>query len=121
MAEPLTHVGRRAPKLDAMAKAIGAAEYTHDLRRPRMLYGKILRSAHAHARIVNLDTTRAKRVSGVKAVLTADDILYIPFGFGKDNVALKGGKVRSYRDEIAAVAAINEDTADEALSLIQVD
>jgi xanthine dehydrogenase molybdenum-binding subunit len=121
MAESLIHIGRRAPKLDAMTKAIGAAEYAHDLRRPRMLYGKILRSAHAHARILNVDTTHAKRLPGVKAVLTADDIPYIPFGFGKDNVALKRGKVRSFRDEIAAVATVDEDTADEALSLIQVE
>jgi xanthine dehydrogenase molybdenum-binding subunit len=86
-----------------------------------MLYGKILRSVYPHARIVRIDTSRAKGLLGVRAVITAEDVPEIRFGFMKDQTALKAGKVRSYRDEVAAVAAIDPDIAEEAISLIEVE
>jgi xanthine dehydrogenase molybdenum-binding subunit len=114
-------IGQRIPKLDALDKATGRVEYGHDLKLPGMLVGKILYANVPHARIVSIDTSRAKKLPGVKAVLTAQDTPRIKFGFGRDNLPLKEGKVLSRRDEVAAVAAVDEDTAWEALSLIQVE
>ncbi len=119
--EEFTFVGKRAPKLDALDKVTGRAIYGPDMKLPRMLYGKILRSERAHARILNIDTSRAKKLPGVKAVITGYDTPDVRVGFARDNPVLKTGKVRSFRDEIAAVAAVDEDTAQEALELIQVE
>ncbi|MFQ6014249.1 MAG: xanthine dehydrogenase family protein molybdopterin-binding subunit [Anaerolineae bacterium] len=116
-----SYIGKRVPKPDAVDKATGQAVYGHDLRLPRMLHGKILRSPHAHARILNIDTSRAERLPGVRAVITAADTPLRRFGYGKDNLPLKRDKVRRVGDEVAAVAAVDEDTAQEALELIQVE
>jgi len=113
-------VGKRVPKLDAMDKATGRSQYIQDVKVPGMLYGKILYSKYPHAKIVRIDTSRAKKLPGVRAVLTGYDIPEIKLGVYKDNRPLKAGKVRSYRDEVAAVAAIDRDIAEEALSLIEV-
>jgi 4-hydroxybenzoyl-CoA reductase alpha subunit len=121
MSPEFSFVGQRVPKLDAPGKVTGQTVYGHDMKLPRMLYGKILRSQHAHARILNIDTSRAKALPGVKAILTAEDIPEIKIGWARDNPVLKSGKVRSLRDEIAAVAAVDEDTAQEALELIKVE
>jgi xanthine dehydrogenase molybdenum-binding subunit len=98
-------VGKRIPKLDAVEKATGRVEYIQDLKRPGMLYGKILYSKYPHARITRIDTSRARELTGVRAILTGDDVPEIKMGVYKDNRPLKKGKVRSYRDEVAAVAA----------------
>jgi 4-hydroxybenzoyl-CoA reductase alpha subunit len=121
VSEELLYVGQRVPKLDAAGKASGQVMYGHDMTLPRMLHGKILRSEHAHARIVSIDTALAKRLPGVRAVITAEDIPEIKIGWARDHPVLKAGKVRSVRDEVAAVAAIDEDTAQEALELIKVE
>ena len=71
MSEPTTIVGKRLPRVDGIEKATGAAKYTADIRLPGMLHAKIKRSPHAHARIVSIDTSRAARLPGVKAILTA--------------------------------------------------
>jgi xanthine dehydrogenase molybdenum-binding subunit len=113
-------VGKRVPKLDAADKATGRSRYIQDLKLPGMLYGKILYSKYAHARIVKIDVTRARALPGVRAVLTGEDIPEIKMGVYKDNRPLKKGKVRSYRDEVAAVAAVDPQTAREALRLIDV-
>jgi len=113
-------VGKRIPKLDAVAKATGRVEYIQDMKRPGMLYGKILYSKYPHARIVKIDTSKAEQLPGVRAVLTGEDIPDIKMGVYKDNRPLKKGKVCSYRDEVAAVAAIDLETATEALNLIEV-
>ncbi len=115
-----THIGQRLPKLDAADKASGRATYGHDVRLPGMLHGAILYSAHAHARILRVDTARAERLPGVKAVLTAADNPPTHFGYGKDQTPFKT-VARSLRDEIAAVAAVDLDTARHALSLIEVE
>jgi len=114
-------IGTSAPRPDAPEKAAGRAAYIHDLTRPGMLHGKIKFSEHAHARIVNMDTSRAERMPGVRAVITGENTPEIRIGFIKDNFALKKGKVRQYRDEVAAVAAIDPEIAQEAVDLIRVE
>ena len=120
-AKDLRQVGQRLPKADARAKVTGQAAYINDLRRPGMLHGRILYSERPHARIVNLDTSQAEKLTGVKTVLTAFNTPPILVGFQRDNPLLKEGKVRSYKDEIAAVAAVSEEVAAEAISLIKVE
>jgi CO/xanthine dehydrogenase Mo-binding subunit len=119
--ENFSSVGKRIPKRDAIDKVTGRATYIQDLKVPGMLYGRILRSKYPHARIVRIDTSRARKLLGVRAVITAEDVPAIRYGFMKDQPVLKSGKVRSYRDEVAAVAAIAPDIADEALNLITVE
>jgi xanthine dehydrogenase molybdenum-binding subunit len=115
------NVGKRIPKADAAEKATGKAIYIQDLKLPGMLYGKILYSPHPHARILSIDTSKAEKLPGVKAVLTGYNIPPIKFGFYKDNTPLKAHKVRSCRDEVAAVAAIDPEIAEEAIDLIKVE
>lgn len=113
-------VGKRIPKHDAVEKATGRVEYIQDVKLPGMLYGKILYSKYPHAKLLHIDTSAAKKIPGVRMILTGEDIPSIKLGVYKDNPPLKSGKVRSYRDEIAAVAAIDPDIAEEAISRIQV-
>lgn len=117
----LDYVGRSLPRDDAADKVRGRAVYINDLTRPGMLHGKILYAAHPHAEIKHIDVSRAKALPGVRAVLTGADLPEIPLGFFKDNRPLKKDKVRSIRDEVAAVAAVDEDTARQALQLIRVE
>jgi CO/xanthine dehydrogenase Mo-binding subunit len=115
------HIGKPIPRPDAPDKAAGKAHYIHDLQRPGMLYGKIKYSKYAHARIKHIDITKAERIPGVKSVITANNTPGIRFGFLRDNLALKKDKVRQFRDEVAAVAAIDPDIAAEAVDLIRVE
>ncbi|MEW6376941.1 MAG: molybdopterin cofactor-binding domain-containing protein [Thermodesulfobacteriota bacterium] len=115
------NIGKRIPKMDAEEKVTGKAIYIHDLKVPGMLYGKILYSPYPHAKILSIDTSKVEKLPGVKAILTGYNIPPIKFGFYKDNVPLKANKVRSYRDEVAAVAATDPDIAEEALALIKVE
>jgi xanthine dehydrogenase molybdenum-binding subunit len=85
-----------------------------------MLFGKILHTDRVHARIKSIDTSAAKDLTGVHAVLTGEDIPEFRFGFRRDNVPLKRDKVRCTRDEVAAVAAESEEIAAEAIRLIKV-
>ncbi|RLB90197.1 MAG: xanthine dehydrogenase family protein molybdopterin-binding subunit, partial [Deltaproteobacteria bacterium] len=114
-------VGKRIPKLDAAQKAMGRAEYIQDIKMPGMLYGKILYSKYAHANIIKIDTSKAMALSGVHAVLTGEDVpKKMKMGFYKDNPPLKKGKVCSFRDEVAAVAATSPEIAKKALGLIEI-
>ncbi|MDO8630604.1 MAG: hypothetical protein Q7R41_08920, partial [Phycisphaerales bacterium] len=115
-----TLIGERVPKLDAPEKVAGLTRYLEDIKLPRMLYGKILFSNRPHARILGIDTSAARAMRGVRAVLIAADIELVPFGFGRDNTALKTGKVTCIRDEIAAVAADTPGIAAAAIQRIQV-
>ncbi len=117
----LNYVGRRLPKVDARDKVTGRAVYINDLKRPGMLHGKILYSAHPHAIVKSIDVSRARALPGVRAVLTGQDIPEMPIGFLQDNRPLKKDRVRTCRDEIAAVAAVDQETAAEALELIRVE
>jgi CO/xanthine dehydrogenase Mo-binding subunit len=117
----LSVIGRSTPKKDGADKVTGRTRYLHDLVLPRLAHGKILRTRHAHARIVRIDTRRAAALPGVLCVLTAGDVEQGRFGFAKDQTALKAGKVRCIRDEVAAVAAETAAIAEEALGLIDVE
>ncbi len=115
------YIGKETPRPDAPDKAAGRALYIHDLERPGMLYGKVKFSDYAHARIKHVDTSRAERLPGVKVVLTGETAPEIRMGFMRDNFALKRGKVRQFRDEVAAVAATDPEIAAEAVELIKVE
>ena len=120
--EKRTLIGERITKLDAPDKATGRTRYIHDINLPGQLHGKILRSTRVHALIKRIDTTKARALPGVHAVITAADISWQrPIGVNKDHMPLKGDKVRCERDEIAAVAADTAEIAEEALALIEVE
>ena len=115
-------IGQRIPKMDAPEKASGKTRYVHDIDLPGQLHAAILRSARVHARILRIDTAAARALPGVHCVLTAADVPdQRPIGVAKDHLPLKSGRVRSERDEIAAVAADSEAIALQALRLIEVD
>ncbi|MBI2854088.1 MAG: molybdopterin-dependent oxidoreductase [Chloroflexi bacterium] len=120
-------IGTRLQSIDATEKLTGSAKYTTDISFPNMLYGKILRSPHPHARILNVDTSQAERLAGVKKVVTGKDTIGKKQGVWRrfpdlcDEEILCRDKVRYVGDPVAAVAAIDEDTAMEALSLIKVE
>lgn len=116
-----TIIGKRVPKMDAPDKATGRTRYVNDMVLPRMLYGKILRTDRVHALIKRIDTSKAKALPGVHAVITADDTPQFGIGVLKDNPPLKKDRVRCIRDEIAAVAAESEEICDAALRLIEVE
>ncbi len=120
-------VGKSVPRSDARAKATGTAIYADDMKLPGMLHGKLLRSPHAHARILNIDTSRAEALPGVKSVITGRDIPKVKYGNWRlfpetqDEYALAIDKVRFVGDEVAAVAAIDKEIAEAALDLIEVE
>jgi 4-hydroxybenzoyl-CoA reductase alpha subunit len=116
-------IGSRGRKADAIAKATGAARYADDLVLPRMAHGKILRSEHAHARIRSIDVSAAEAMPGVYAVITGKDLPkpYCIIPWTPDETALAVDKVRFLGNGVAAVAAVDEDTAIRALSAIKVD
>ncbi len=114
-------VGSSIPKVDGGEKVTGGARYLDDIELPNMLYGKILRSRYPHARIRRIDTSRAWHVGGVATIITARDVVLNRMGILKDQPPLKYDKVRSVRDEIAAVAAVSEEAAERALEAIEVE
>jgi len=114
-------VGKSVPRAIEADKVTGKAVYIDDLKRPGMLYGKILYSPHAHARIKSIDTSLAEKLQGVRTVLTGQNIPDVRVGFLKDQSVLKKDVVRQFRDEVAAVAAISPEIAEEALGLIKVE
>ncbi|GMV41604.1 MAG: carbon-monoxide dehydrogenase large subunit [Myxococcales bacterium] len=116
-------VGRRVPKVGALDRCTGRAVYTDDMVLPGMLHGKILRSPHAHARIRSIDSSAALALPGVRAVITGRD-MPTPYGiipWTRDEHALCLDKARYVGDAVAAVAALDEETATAALDLIVVD
>jgi len=114
-------VGKSVPRSIEADKVTGKAVYIDDLKRPGMLYGKILYSTQAHARIKSIDTSEAEKLQGVRAVLTGQDIPDVRVGFLKDQAVLKKDVVRQFRDEVAAVAATSPAIAEEAIRLIKVE
>lgn len=129
--DELLVVGKSIPKPDAKVKVTGVAEYTGDMRFPGMLFGKILRSPYPHARVVKIDKSKAERLPGVKVVLTPKDVPNREFCAywreSKDLQRLPADErilqdtVRFVGDRVAALAAVDERTADEALKLIDVE
>jgi 4-hydroxybenzoyl-CoA reductase subunit alpha len=116
-------IGHPMRKVEGLAKSTGRAIYTDDVALPGMLHGKILRSPHPHARIVSIDTSRAEALNGVHAVITGQDmpIQYGIIPWTPDEYPLCVNRVRYIGDGVAAVAAVDEDTANEALALIDVE
>ena len=133
---PLTTIGHVTPRVDAIARVTGQAKYTNDIKIPGMLYARVLRSPHPHARIRRIDTSAASRLPGVQAVIT-HETAQVVWGAG----AVAGGRqysdaikaitqqrryifnnpVRFVGDAVAAVAATTRHIAEQALALIQVD
>src|SRR6266849_980177 len=118
MSTDLAVVGTAIPRLGLPDKVQGKARYTADLKRPGMLYGSVLRSPHAHARIVHIDVAEAVRVPGVHAVLTYHDVPAMRLD--ADLLPLDA-IVRFVGDEVAVVAAESETLAGDALRLIRVE
>lgn len=115
-------IGKRVPRKDAFGKATGSTRYCADMKMQGMLYGKIKRSPHPFARIISIDTSKALNLPGVKAVVTAENIRQNPSGsIIPDELPLCQEYVRYVGDEIAAVAAVDEETAEKALCLIEVE
>ncbi len=117
-------VGKGVVRSDYLAKVTGEAQFTADIKLPGMLVGKVLRSPHAHARILNIDGSRALRVPGVKAVINGFDGFGIKWGvfrYTQDHAMVPTDKVRYVGEDVAAVAAVDEETALEALDLIHVE
>ena len=119
----LQHVGRPAPLVDGIEKVTGRALFTADLAGEECLVGRILRSPHAHARILRIDTSKAEALDGVCAVVTGDDC---PHAFGVIPIAmneypLARDRVRYRGEPVAALAAVDGETAEQALALIDVD
>lgn len=126
-------IGTRLERYDALDKVTGRAQYGADIRLPNMLYGKVLRSPHAHARILSIDTSAAEALPGVKAVVTAADLpdvadKLVSAGEGgasslryqSENIFARG-KVLYYGHAVAAICATNVHIAEEALDLIKVE
>ncbi|MGH7265917.1 MAG: molybdopterin cofactor-binding domain-containing protein, partial [Candidatus Rokuibacteriota bacterium] len=120
----LSVVGKRLPKVDAWAKVTGETKFADDLVLPRMAVAKILRSQRPHALIRRIDTSEAAALPGVYAVITGKDFPPVRFGIkpvSQDEEALCVDKVRFVGDPVAAVAAVDEETAERAMHLIAVE
>lgn len=133
---PMTVIGHATPRIDAVERVTGQAKFTRDLQLPGMLYAKILRSPHPHARVLRIDTSKAEQLAGVAAVITHLNAQVV-WGSG----SISGGRqysdatkdstlhrryifnnpVRFVGEPVAAVAAINRHVAQEALALIEVE
>src|SRR5450759_3826566 len=117
-------IGKSKPKIDAREKVTGQARYTADLKFPNMLFGKILTSPHAHARILSIDTSEAEKIPGVKAVITHKDVPTLKYGISParwDENIFCIETVKFVGDKVAAVACIEEETCYKALKAIKVE
>ncbi len=121
-AEKYSVVGKRVQRVEGFDKVTGDSQYIADIYLPGMLVGKVLRSPFPHARIRHIDTSKAEKLPGVRAVVTAEDTIKRPWGaFFADQYILSVGKTRYVGEEVAAVAAIDPDIAEEAIDLIDID
>ena len=114
-------VGRSVPRLDGVEKVTGSAVFTADLDMPRMLIAKVLRSPVPHARIRRIDTSKAARLAGVHAIVTGPDYPYRYNIALRDQPFLAIDKVRYVGEPVVAVAAVDRDTAEDAIALIAVE
>ncbi len=123
----LRHIGKSVRRKDGPDKVTGRAVYSEDVKLPGTLVGRVLRSPHPHARILRIDTAKAMSLPGVKAVITAEDTKGVKHGFVEtpryppDQDVLARGRVVYVGEEIAAVAAVDQMTAQQALDLIEVE
>src|SRR5262249_2924885 len=121
--KPLKVIGKPFRKVDARSKCTGQTRFADDITLPRMLFSRLLRSPVPHALVKAIDCSEALNVPGVIAVITGKDL---PISYGilpvsQDEHALCIDKVRFIGDPVAAIAAVDEDTAFEAMNLIKVD
>jgi CO/xanthine dehydrogenase Mo-binding subunit len=115
-------IGASIPQVTGRQKVLGLAQYVGDLKLAGMLHAKVLRSPYPHARIVHVDTSRARALRGVKVVVTGGDVPARRWGLvRKEQQILAVGKVRFAGEEVAAVAAVDEATALDALELIRIE
>ena len=115
-------IGRPIARPDGIDKVTGRGKYAADHPLPGTIWGKTLHSPYAHARIVSIDTSEARALPGVHAVLTSADFQHGPWGRAiKDSPVLAEGRVRFFGERVAAVAADDEDIAQRALDLIKVE
>ena len=121
-------IGKNIPRTDGRAKATGQAIYADDIKLPGMLHGKLLRSPLPHARILSIDTPVGRAaMPGVHCVITGQDIPRVTYGNWRlfpgtqDEYALAMDKVRFIGDEVAAVAAVDRETAEAAIEQINVE
>src|SRR5882724_3835778 len=114
-------VGKRIPRIDAYERVTGQAQYTGDIQLPGMLYARVLRSPYPHAKIVSIDTSKAEKLPGVKAVIHHGNAK-IPWSSGGHTHPrfIFNNPVRFVGDAVAAVAATDRHIAEEALGLIDV-
>ncbi len=105
-ADQRTLIGKRISRVDGPDKVSGRAKYTYDVHRPGMLYGKVVRSPHAHAKVVSVDTSAAEKMPGVKGVYIIQD---------------KGSEIHWAGDDVVVVAAVDEPTAADAARTIKVE
>jgi CO/xanthine dehydrogenase Mo-binding subunit len=120
MSNDYRYIGKETPRKDARDIVTGKAQFFDDIKLPGMLYGKVLRSPHAHANITRIDVSRAREYPGVRAVLTHNDIPRWEWGMPK-HIPVLDSKVRFVGDAVALVAADTPDIAEDALDLIDVD
>ena len=114
-------IGKPYPRTDALLQVTGSAMYGEDIKRPGMLYAKILRSEYPHARIIGIDTAEARALPGVRCIITAADIPCNCFGFThQDQPVMADDKVRCLGDAVAALAADSAAIAEAAIKLIHV-
>ena len=115
-------IGTRMVRADAVEKVTGSAVYAEDVRLPRMVYGALVRSPHAHARILSIDTSRAAQLPGVKAVVRGQDVTMGYYGYELQDMRVFAlDKVRYLGEPVAAVAATTPDLAREAAALVEVE
>jgi CO/xanthine dehydrogenase Mo-binding subunit len=120
----MSSLGQDFARVDGPAKLRGWAQFTADIEMPGMVYAKVLRSTHTHARLLRVDASKAAKLPGVVAVLTRDNLKGMNSYFGpvvKDQPVVAIDRVRYVGDIVAAVAAEEKDIAEEAIELIEVE
>ena len=117
-----SYIGKNVIRVDAREKVTGEAIFSTDIHIRGMLFGKIKRSPHPFAKILSIDTIEAQKLIGVKAVITARNVDQFPYGsYVADELPLADKYARYTGEAVAAVAAVDSETADEALDLIRVE
>src|SRR4030042_3188748 len=119
MPEEFAVIGKSFPRKDALEKVNGEARFVSDIQLPRMLHAKFRRSPYAHAKITKIDTSRAEALAGVKCVLTHQNVPKVHPGLRFEYILDE--TVHQAGDEVAGVAAVTKEIAEEALKLIDVE
>ena len=115
-------LGQSIPRVEGLSKVTGSCIYAADVARPNALWGGFLRSPFPHARIVSIDASRARKLSGVKAVITGNDVSPRREGCAlEDKPVLARERVLYIGEKVVGVAAVDKDTVEEALALIEVE